>query len=149
MKPYVIMLGSLCPFFFKTMHKLHIANTFFEWELESSPNVSLCEAFSQHPIFLQLQFLPVLYANSNDALLFTNRPISSYWELLSSSGIPTFRYFTLEDREFLPDLEIESWGPSRLIAEWAKTKGLHYFIPDWNVVKEVNSKRRASSRLPG
>ena len=123
------------------MSKLHIANTFFEWELETQPKMSLREAFLQHPIFLQLQFLPVVYADPNDALLISDEPDPEF----------SFRHFTFEDKT-IPSDEIESWGPSQLIAEWAKTRRLNYSIPDWAVVKEVNSKRFSfenSPKLPG
>jgi hypothetical protein len=125
------------------MPKLHIANTFFEWELETEPQAGLREAFSQHPIFLQLQFLPVVYAEPKDALLISDLPDPEY--------CPSFRRFALEDK-VIPADEIESWGPSQLIAEWAKKRGLKYSIPEWAVVKEVNSKRFSfenSAKLPG
>src|SRR5579871_4577115 len=125
------------------MSKLHIANTFFEWELETQSNMSLREAFSQHPIFLQLQFLPVVYAEPDDALLVSDLPDPEYGS--------SFRHFTLEDKAILSE-EIESWGPSLLIAAWAKARRLKYSIPEWAVVKEVNSKRFSfenSPKLPG
>lgn len=129
------------------MHKLHIANTFFEWELENSPSVGLREAFLQHPIFLQLQFLPVLYGGEEDAMLISDEPGQEYWDALNVKP-PT--HFILE--EFPKNLEIESWGPSQLIAHWAKSRGLNYYIPSWEVVKEVNSKHFSfenSPKLPG
>ncbi len=125
------------------MSKLHIANTFFEWELETSPKMSLREAFLQHPIFLQLQFLPVVYADPNDALLITDAPDPEYES--------PFRRFTLDDKTIPPN-EVESWGPSQLIAEWAIKRRLKYTMPDWTLVKEVNSKRFSfenSPKLPG
>ncbi len=129
------------------MAKLHIANTFFEWELENAPSVSLREAFLQHPIFLQLQFLPVLYAGQEDAMLISDDPGLEYWDALT---VKPPAYFTLD--EYPKDLEIESWGPSQLIAHWAKSRGLSYLIPPWEVVKELNSKRFSfehSPKLPG
>jgi hypothetical protein len=129
------------------MGKLHIANTFFEWELENARSVSLREAFLQHPIFLQLQFLPVVYGGAEDAMLISDEPGQEYWNALNVK--PPSR-FTLE--EYPKDLEIESWGPSQLIASWAKSRGLNYFIPPWEVVKEVNSKRFSfehTPKLPG
>lgn len=119
-------------------HKLHIANTFLEWELETNPKLSLREAFYQHEIFLQLQFLPILFADLDDRVLITD-------------SINSPRYFTLDD-QIPSDFTIESWGYSQLIAKWADEKGLRYPMPDWEVVKEVNSKRFSfehSRKLPG
>jgi hypothetical protein len=130
------------------MSKLHIANTFFEWELETEPKVSLREALLQHPIFLQLQFLPVLYANSKDGLLLSDLPDPEYWSLLNSHRISIPSHFTFENKAFDFNNEIESWGPSQLIAEWAQSKDLNYTIPDWKVVKEVNSKRFSFENSP-
>lgn len=130
------------------MPKLHIANVFFEWELEVEPQVSLREAFQQHPIFRQLQFLPFLYAENNDAVLLSDLPTDRYWEKLQSKGIPRLKHFLLEDKPPLHYTEIESWGPSQLIAKWAKSKSLHYDIPSWAVIKEVNSKRFSFENSP-
>ena len=120
--------------------KLHIANTFFEWELETDSNIPLSEAFNQNPIYLQLQFLPILYA---DAMIVTDRPRLSL-------EIP--KLFTFDDTLFPRDAEIESWGASQLIAKWAKRHGLTYHMPDWQIVKQINSKQFSfenSPKLPG
>ncbi len=130
------------------MLKLQIANTFFEWELETHPKMSLREAFLQHAIFLQLQFLPILYADPKDTLLFSDLPDREYWSFLNSRNISTPAQLTLEDKEFHPIDELESWGPSQLIAEWAESRNLIYSIPDWKVVQEVNSKRFSFENSP-
>jgi hypothetical protein len=130
------------------MPKLHIANTFFEWELETQPKMSLREAFLQHPIFLQLQFLPIVYANPKDGLLFSDLPDQEYWSFLNSYKIPTPSHFTFEHKDFHSTHEIESWGPSQLISEWAESRQLIYSIPDWKIVKEINSKRFSFENSP-
>jgi len=126
------------------MPKLHIANAFFEWELEAEPKVSLREAFLQHPIYLQLQFLPVLYADG--PVLLTDAPSPEYWTVLQGHGIDIPVHFTLDD-DVMCDA-IESWGPSQLIAEWAAVHDISYSIPDWRIVKEVNSKRFSFENSP-
>jgi hypothetical protein len=134
------------------MPKLHIANTFFEWELETQQKLSLNEAFLQHPIFLQLQFLPVLYADPEDAIVLSDPPPSDYASSLKSLGILNPRHFILDEKIPFPDTDIESWGPSLLIAAWAKKNSLTYSIPDWNVAKKVHSKLFSfdhSPKLPG
>ncbi len=105
----------------------------------------------QHAIFLQLQFLPILYADPKDALLFSDLPDREYWTFLNAHHISTPSYFTLEEKSFDSINEVESWGPSQLIAEWAESRGILYSIPDWKVVREVNSKRFSfenSQQLP-
>jgi hypothetical protein len=115
---------------------LHIANTFFEWELENSPNTNLYEAVHSHEIYLQLQFLPLLYADPQDAILV-------------SDPFPDPRCVT-DPSNFLYT-RIESWGPSQIIAKWAKAHKIPYAIPDWQSVLTVNSKAFSfenSPRLP-
>jgi hypothetical protein len=107
--------------------KIHIANTFFEWELEHSHPITLYQAFHRHPVFLQLQFLPLVYASPNDAFMTS--------EELHSHSI---------DQE----CTIESWGASLLIKQWAQEQGLHYPMPDWSIVKEVNSKAFSFQQTP-
>ena len=57
---------------------LHLANTSFELELaeESIPDISA--SIQSHPIFMQLQFLPLLYAGAEDGLAVTHPPIPSF-----------------------------------------------------------------------
>ena len=130
------------------MPKLHIANTFFEWELETEPKMSLSEAFIQHPIFRQLQFLSLLYAKSDDGVLLSDMPSADYWESLKNKGISVSRHFMLEENTFSHFREIESWGPSQLIAEWADRHSLNYLIPPWEIVKLVNSKKFSFENAP-
>jgi hypothetical protein len=130
------------------MHKLHIANTFFEWELETQPKMSLTEAFLQHVIFRQLQFLPVVYAEKSDGMAASDAPFANYWDIVRTKGISTPRFFTLEKKDFSPYKEIESWGASQLIAEWADRHSLTYQIPEWPIVKQVNSKHFSFENSP-
>ncbi len=127
------------------MSKLQIANTFFEWELETSPKCALLEAFHQHEIFRQLQFLPFLYADPSDGILLADLPGADY------KGLTHLQMFTLSDSSFSPFTEIESWGPSQLVADFAKKYNLNYQIPEWELVRQVNSKRfsfECSPKLP-
>ncbi len=122
----------------QSLQKLHIANTFFESELENDVSNSLFNAVHRNSFFLQLQFLPLLYAAPHDGILVTELP---------QSKRPFYSY-----DDDLPFKEIESWGASRLIARFAKERGIHYEMPSWEVVKEVNSKRYSfenSPKLPG
>ncbi len=119
---------------------LHIANTCFEAELDQGG--SLLTLFEKNPLFLQLQFLPLLYGKPNDAIGVTHAPDPSFEAL---------RWYLLEENHF-PDLPIESWGASLAIAAWSTKKKLTYKMPSWEVIKEVNSKAFSfieSPKLPG
>ena len=60
--------------------------------------------------------------------------------------------YLLSANAFSPFTEVESWGPSLLISEFAKKNGLRYDVPDWELVKKFNSKQfsfEMSPKLPG
>lgn len=118
------------------MSRLHICNTFFEAELESTTLRPLAEWMRISPVVHQLQFLPLLLENQ---ILVTDLPEN-----------PNPRLCTLDN----PPLtcQIEDWGPSLAIKTWAKSRGIPYEIPDWEIVKKVNSKIfsfEESPKIPG
>ena len=119
---------------------LHIANTFFETELTKEG--FLFSLFEKNPIFLQLQFLPLLYGKSEDGIGITHAPDSSF---------TTPRWHLLSDHNF-PYSKIESWGASKAVATWAKQHQILYRMPPWEVVRHVNSKAfsfQEAPQLPG
>lgn len=121
---------------------LHIANTNFESELSAANSSSVAALIQSHPIFMQLQFLPLLYAQPEDGIAVTHAPSPSF---------NTPRWHLLDERHF-PYQQLESWGASASIAAWAQKKKLSYAMPDWDVVKLVNSKAfsfNESPKLPG
>lgn len=92
-----------------------------------------------HPVVKQLQFLPLLYAEPNDRILVSDLPDN-----------PDPRLCLIDDPP--KELSIEHWGPSLAIAAWAKKHGIPYSIPDWELVRKVNSKVFSfseSPKLPG
>lgn len=120
------------------MSQIHICNTFFEKELASSQPRTLSEWFHIHPMVLQLQFLPLLYAAPEDTILVTSLPDS-----------PDPRLCLLDSPH---SSTLTTWAPSLAIAAYAKTHGIPYKIPPWDVVKTVNSKIFSfshSPKLPG
>lgn len=118
------------------MSRLHICNTFFERELETSAKKSLFDWMHAHPPILQLQFLPLLYAAPDDQILVTALPENPDPRLcLTPQSLP-----------------IEHWGPSLAIAAWAQKHRIPYTIPDWEIVRKINSKVFSfteSPKLPG
>lgn len=121
------------------MSRLHICNTFFEKELEMGGERPLEEWLRSHPIILQLQFMPLLYAAKEDVIAVSDLPVKPDPRLCLLSEAPK-------------GLPIEHWGPSRAIQAWAKERGLEYEIPDWARIQKINSKIFSfseSPKLPG
>jgi len=118
------------------MSLLHIANANFESELASDQSTTVAALIQSHPIFLQLQFLPLLYAQPDDGIAVTHAPSSFV------------RGCHLLDEKTFPYERVESWGASRCIAAWAKKRNLAYNMPEWNTVKQVNSKAFSFSEAP-
>lgn len=110
------------------MSIIHLCNAFFEWELAGLIPDSLQRALLQSPVFAQLQYLPRLYANGSEGIL------------VSENLSDDFEY-----------AELSTWGYSQLAKKWAAERGIAYEMPDWEVVKKVNSKAYsfAKSPLPG
>src|SRR3990167_44210 len=130
---------------------LYIGNTNFEWELETNSKLSLIEGFQIHPNFMQLQFLPLLYGNSNNHIAVTHMPSPIYLEELKRLGfsLPKIDLFEPNERSYE---KIESWGWSRNIKKWADQKEIEYSPPPFPIIKEHASKVFSfshSPRLPG
>lgn len=123
---------------------IHIANTDVEFEYANSSPLTLQESWSQHPLCLQFQYLPLLYAKSDDVVAVTELPEKGYLDRLMQTGwwpdgLP--QMILLDNREPLENLECKSWGFSLLVKKWAEERGIKYPLPpDWGQVCEVNSK---------
>ena len=121
------------------MSRTHLCNTFFERELEGISKKDLKGWLRSHPIVLQLQFLPLLYAGENDTILVSDLPENPdpRLQLLDLAGTV---------------VELEHWGFSKSIAAWAKKKGIPYELPPWEEIRQINSKVfsfQESPPLPG
>jgi len=100
----------------------HICNIHFEEELVGGVQGPLENSFRKR--YLPFLELPKIWANAGDTI-FPNLPIEGQI--------------------------IESWGPSKLILDYAKKHHLRYDIPDFEIVKKIHSKAFAHelSPLPG
>lgn len=134
------------------MRSLHIANVNFEWELKEKLLLLPQQSFATHPYFLQLQFLPLLYAKSTDGVAVTHLPPSAYLTSLEKirSPLPTLHLFGEPlERHYE---KIESWGWSQSVKRWADTQKLFYHPPPFPLIYEMASKLfpfTHSSPLPG
>lgn len=120
---------------------IHIANTNIELEFTSSPEVSLERGVAKNPLCLQLQYLPLLYAEPADLVAVTALPDDEELdriERLVGSKLPSL--VLIKEKFPFQGKRCLSWGASRQVQAWAHSRGVHYEIPDWEVVKLINSK---------
>lgn len=125
---------------------VHIANTDVEFEFAHPMELSLEleQNWSRHSLCLQLQFLPLLYAQPQDIVAVTALPQSNYLTALQDTGwwpegLPHLAL--LQEKEIFQGKECHSWGPSRQVQAWAKARQMKYAIPqDWQTICHVNSK---------
>ncbi len=119
------------------MKTLHVCNVNFEWELEHRSKLGIKDSFLVHPNYLQLQFLPFLYAKPGDGVVVTHRPSEA------PDGIAVHLF-----EETIGGYDaLDTWGWSKAIERWSP---LPYKVPD--CLREVASKAFAfthSPNLPG
>lgn len=134
---------------------LHVANTSLEWELESSfnerlpPKEALASALEHNSIYLQLQFLPFLYAAPGDAVLVSHPPSLDYASVRQQYGLPDLKIINIRAPSLEGGFELAPWGHSKLLARWASSHSeISYTIPNWPVVQEVNSKAFSFQNAP-
>ncbi len=122
------------------MSILHICNTFFDFELYQRPFPPLERAFDQHEVFLQLQFLPFLYASQDDGVAVSYIPEDNFWHRLKAFNITSPKLHLISEKQFPAYSALNVWGHSPTILEWAKQKKLPYQMPPWSIVQLINSK---------
>lgn len=129
------------------MRKLYIANSNFEFELMEKSVFPIVASLKKHPLCLQLQFLPLFFADESDAVLVTDLPSVEYLNHLKKKGFRLPSLLTY-NQQIPPHLEITSWGWSRSLASWASENKLAYKMPAWEVIKLVNSKAWSFENSP-
>lgn len=122
---------------------IHIANTNFEWEISSRNALPLAEGLKQHPVFLQLQFLPLLYAKEEDAVVVTDLPPEDYWK-----GKKGPKIYTFNDAIPAKYGALSYWGASLSVKKWAESKKIACDIPPLEIVEEVHSKAFCQNFAP-
>ncbi len=127
------------------MKTVHLANTDFEFELAHPHNQPLVQQWGRHSLCMQLQFLPLLYASSEDLLAVSAFPSESFLTVLQQlnwrrgDALPSLCH--LDSIEPFKGLNCLSWGASHQIQEWAAKRQMSYQAPsDWQMIKEINSK---------
>ncbi len=134
------------------MRTIHLANTDFEFELAKPQPLLIEQVWARYPHCLQLQFLPILYAEPQDAIAVTAPPHQGFIDYLLSLGLwkqedlPLF--VPLQTLHPLSYDQCLSWGFSQRVKKWAHMRQVAYHMPDWQVVQEVNSKVFSFKQLP-
>ncbi len=132
------------------MTTTHLCNIFFERELASLKTLSLAQLFNEHPLSLQLQFLPLLYRKKGERVAVTEFPPHDYLLRLEQLGF-SVEEIDLLDRPQKP-FHLELWGASKAAESWAKGHEGSITLPDWDCVREIHSKVysfAAGSPIPG
>lgn len=125
---------------------VYIANTQVEFEMENSTpqNFEKFEdTFAAHPFCLQLQFLPLLFAQPEDKVAVTALPSSDYLYTLEKTGFFPLgmpRLVLLTDEEAFKGGTCLSWGPSQQVRRWAEERKMTYVSPGWEISRKINSK---------
>lgn len=122
------------------MGLLHIANTNFEWELTQQKTASLTQVMEGYLIPMQLQFLPLLYASAQDEICVSCLPVEDF-----QYSYP-LHLLTTPTGSFGKCKKVESWGASLSVQAWARRHKLEYEMPEWEVVRKVNSKEFSFSQ---
>lgn len=122
---------------------VHIANTNVEFECAHPSLHSLELSLSRNSLCLQLQFLPLLYAQPEDLVAVTALPSEDYLIALQQTGwwpcgLPQLAL--LQDDTPFQRKQCLSWGPSRQVQAWAEARQMDYALPDWQIARLVNSK---------
>lgn len=123
---------------------IHIANTNVEFEYAASFSEPLEHSLSRHALCLQLQFLPLLYAQPSDIVAVTAMPDQAYFAALQQQiewwpdGSP--RLVLLHNVAPFQGKQCLSWGPSRQVQTWAEARQVNYPFPNWEVAQLINSK---------
>lgn len=119
------------------MQIIHLANTDFEFELaHPDSSLSIEEVWMKHPICLQLQYLPLLYASENESIVVSQVPA------IEGS------FILLGNEKALPNSRCISWGASLRVQKWCERRNIEYQMPPWDVVQEVNSKMFSFMQAP-
>lgn len=131
------------------MLTLHLANTHVESEFFSPEILPLEKALLANRRLIQLQFLPLLYADEEDALLVTHLPSDEYVEeLLSLNLFKKIPSFMQIDERSVKQFKVQPWAASMQVEKWAKKRGFFYDEPPFEVVKKVNSKAFTFEHCP-
>lgn len=132
------------------MRTLYLANTHIESELASSAIYPLEKAMMANQRLIQLQYLPLLYAQEDSLIAVSHFPTPDYIDAISQFNLWKClpRFVALDEKHFGKDIEVDSWGSSLQVARWAKKRGLLYEMPPFEVVKKINSKAFAYENSP-
>ncbi len=119
---------------------IYLANTFFELELSQGSLIDLEEGFALHPTFLQLQYMPLCFADERDIIVVTQ--INPGLQIESMPKMIELQAFSFPKELLVP------WGDSESAAKWAFSKGIAYAPPLPEAVRIANSKETTALAFP-
>lgn len=97
-----------------------------------------------HPLYLQLQFLPFLYADEKDLVFTTQEPDPGYFARLNAFGFqPPQRTSSAPQ-----GAEVQYWGKTPSLEAWADDHQLVLKGPVSDAVRKVNSKAFSYTHAP-
>jgi hypothetical protein len=127
---------------------IHFANIDFEHELDGKLTLSISKNWGGNPLALQLQFLPLFYAESDDFIAVTHLPDQAFLDVLTKNQWihhPPPQFYLIDSSVPSTVERCASWGPSKIIQQWADAHHLVYEIPpDFEMIRLINSKAFSS-----
>ena len=123
---------------------IHLANTDVEFEYAHPSKLSLGRSWSLHPLCLQLQYFPLLYAKADDLVAVTEYPDDAYLSGLKQTGwwpegLP--RMVLLDSSESLEGMRCLSWGLSRQVQAWAAEEEFSMRFPQIGITSASSTAR--------
>lgn len=92
------------------MRRIVVGNICFEMELANAQMQKVDHLTKIHPNFLQLQYLPLLYADKNDTVLVTDFPPDEYLFYLEDLGFSLPHITTYDEASFEKYDQLSCWG---------------------------------------
>lgn len=124
------------------MRKIHLANTDVEFELAQASHPPFEQQWSRHSLCLQLQFLPLLYADSQDFVAVTRYPTKDYLidlEQILQTKLPPL--VLISNPQVPENYLCLPWGHSPQVQRWTAQWNIDYPHPsNWTLLKEIHSK---------
>ncbi|WP_075884059.1 hypothetical protein [Candidatus Protochlamydia sp. W-9] len=123
---------------------VYLNNTDFEFEL-ANPRQMISQNWEQYPLCQQLQFIPLLYACSDDVIAVSTFPSDQFLCYLRNlswrKNQPLAKLVNWQDKCAFKKQVGRVWGASQQTQIWAEEREIYYHFPiNWEMIREINSK---------